>query len=503
MMKNFKKIAFVAALLSISASAVASEAEISSGGVCAVPGSETVADNASRSEGRREKAAEHLKNHYKLYGFIRNYLAYDSRESVSGTGDLFYYLPKDRDLNAAGEDLNARNQFRFLSLTSRVGLDVSGYQMGKTRIGAKMEADFYAGLTGSTGTAQFRLRQAYMHFAWDNLPLGGRTDATASVSLRMGQAWHPLAADICPVISLASGAPFGPFSRTPQITMDAWIGRHFAVTASALWQMQYTSTGPAGASANYIKYACTPEAYVGVTVRGGGFLARAGVDILSIKPRTTGTGYADVATEVLGVKVLTPTKMTVKVSDRITTFSPFIYMEYVRGGFALKGKTVLAASGEHLNLQGGYGVTAKHTDYPEDGHYEYAPIYSSSTWLTVSYGRKWQPALMLGYYQNLGSFKDLYSTDGKLVSSDDFYFCKNSFRNLNRMYRIVPYFCCNLGKFTVGVEYELTSAQFGTPYDILGNLSASGTYYDLTGRATEGLHWVTNHRVQMMFKFSF
>ena len=35
------------------------------------------------------------KNNFKLYGFIRNYFVYDSRESVSGTGDLFYYLPKD------------------------------------------------------------------------------------------------------------------------------------------------------------------------------------------------------------------------------------------------------------------------------------------------------------------------------------------------------------------------------------------------------------------------
>ena len=41
------------------------------------------------------KKESNLKNNFKLYGFVRNYFAFDSRESVSGTGDLFYYLPKD------------------------------------------------------------------------------------------------------------------------------------------------------------------------------------------------------------------------------------------------------------------------------------------------------------------------------------------------------------------------------------------------------------------------
>ena len=29
------------------------------------------------------------KNNFKFYGFVRNYFVFDSRESVSGTGDLF------------------------------------------------------------------------------------------------------------------------------------------------------------------------------------------------------------------------------------------------------------------------------------------------------------------------------------------------------------------------------------------------------------------------------
>ena len=55
-------------------------------------------------------AQEQSKNHFKLYGFIRNYYAFDTRESLAGTEDFFYYLPKDysygTDFDASKQDLN-------------------------------------------------------------------------------------------------------------------------------------------------------------------------------------------------------------------------------------------------------------------------------------------------------------------------------------------------------------------------------------------------------------
>lgn len=454
------------ALLSVSASAIAAE----------------------KATERKTAVKEHLQSHYKFYGFIRNYMVYDSRESVAGTGDLFYYLPKDRNLNEIGEDLNRKNSFRFLSLTSRAGVDVSGYQIGRTAVGAKIEADFYAGLSGVTGTATLRMRQAYLTLGWKDLPLG--KGSRASVGLKMGQAWHPMAADLCPVFTLESGAPFGPFSRTPQLTLDANLGEHFTLTASALWQMQYTSTGPyLGASANYIKYSCIPEGYIGVTVKAGGWMTRIGADVLSIKPRSDDTVYDK------DIKVVK--KPTVKVSDRITTVSPFVYMQYVRGKFAVKAKTIYASAGEHMNIQGGYGVTRKFEEDGQDGHWEYTPTHSSSTWLTVSYGKKWVPMLMLGYYQNFGTAEDLLVEGGK-GSESSLYFSKNSFKNLNRLYRIAPSIVCNFGKLAIGLDYELSGAQFGQEKDADGN-----SLYNARGLASEGLHWVCNHRVQCMVKYTF
>ena len=110
--------------------------------------------------GQEAKKETAPKNNYKFYGFVRNYFVYDSRESISGTGDLFYYLPKDISLDASGEDINATSSFRYLSLTSRLGVDVTGYNIGNVHFSAKIEGDFYSGLSNSSkirGPENFRI----------------------------------------------------------------------------------------------------------------------------------------------------------------------------------------------------------------------------------------------------------------------------------------------------------------------------------------------------------
>ena len=105
-------------------------------------------------EAKREKKTveSHLQQHFKLYGFIRNYFTYDSRESWSGTGDLYNYQPKDENWNQTEEeaatsgverqDLNAQSTFRFLSLTTRLGVNITGYKWRHTEFSGKIEADF-------------------------------------------------------------------------------------------------------------------------------------------------------------------------------------------------------------------------------------------------------------------------------------------------------------------------------------------------------------------------
>ena len=66
-------------------------------GVSAAP-----ADSAKIA--KRQQAVSHLKQHFKLYGFIRNYFTYDSRESISGQGDLYNYQPLDERMAVFAEN---------------------------------------------------------------------------------------------------------------------------------------------------------------------------------------------------------------------------------------------------------------------------------------------------------------------------------------------------------------------------------------------------------------
>ena len=408
-------------------------------------------------------------SHFKFYGFIRNYFAFDSRESKSGTKDLFYYIPKDEALNAKGEDMNANPTFRFLAITSRVGLDVKDYQFGKTKVGAKIETDFYC-MNGNV--AVLRLRQAYATLGWDRLGKDGKQ----STSLKIGQAWHPIAADQPYVIDLETGTPFNPFSRTPQVMLDHNFSKNFTLTGGFIWQMQYLSSGPNGASDNYIKYGCTPEFYAGVTFKSNnGFTGRVGVDVLSIKPRWRNSAGD-------------------KVDDRITTVSPYVYAQYSKDAFAVNAKVVYASAGEHFNMLSGYGVT----DVNSDGSWDYAPLHSTASYLSVKYGRKFQVQGMIGHMKNLGTSKSLYEDPANpgYTSTDNVYISGNGFHNLNQIIRVTPTVVYNLGKLSFGLEYDITSAQYGK-YDVAKHVNSSN------GLVDGDLHWVTNHRLLGMVKFTF
>lgn len=414
-------------------------------------------------------SAQENKPQIKLYGFIRNYYAYDTRESVSGCEEFFYYTPKDILETADGkEDINAHGNYRFAALTSRLGMDVSGYEFKGWKMGAKIEADFYNGLSKTTGepsgaavsgTALMRLRQAYA------------TLSNGIWNIKAGQAWHPMAADMPDIFSLNTGAPFGPFSRTPQVSVEYKTGKSLSVTAATIWQMQYLSTGPYGASAVYMRNGGY-EFYAGLNYSNGGLLLRVGADLLSIVPR-----YTD------GKQIF---------HERLTTVSPFFYGQYKQGGFTAKFKTILAQAGEHLCLNGGYGVS----EVLKDGSYKYTPSVNSSSWVSLQYAQNsWQYILFGGYCKNFGTTEAL-AEKGSLGTPLGYWFSKNNYTDgrLNSMWRLTPTVIKNFGKLALGLECELTSACYGDTTEGI-NLK--------TGLYEKGLHTVTNYRVQGLLKFTF
>lgn len=90
--------------------------------------------------------------------------------------------------------------------------------------------------------------------------------------------------------------------------------------------------------------------------------------------------------------------------------------------------------------------------------------------------------------QNFGTKEALLTkADGTYYG----YYCPRS-NSMNRMFRLSPTLLYTVGKFQLGCEYEVTSVQYG-----------DGTINPANGLSQNGLHWVTNHRVQLMTKYNF
>ena len=402
-------------------------------------------------------AQENTKPSVKLYGFIRNYMDFDTRENLSSNSDQFNMIPKDEYRNDYGDDLNQRPDIHLLSITTRLGLNITGPEFLGAKTSAKIESDF-AGF-GSNNTV-LRIRQAWAKMEWEKH------------SLLVGQAWHPMMGDMMPdVFSLATGAPFTPFSRTPQARYDYKAGK-VTLTATALYQLQYLSYGPnannlesSTTSFEYARKAIIPELYFQAMYKNGGFMAGAGVDILTLKPRTE---YSDK----LGV--------TVQSDELLQSFSPTLFASYKKGNWGIKSRVTYAQNASHLNMLSGYGVTKVKYNH----EVEYGNLSSITSWIDVTYKQKLEKGTLTwclfgGYGKNLGCDKDFVNSKMMYV---------RGFKNIDNFWRVAPSVLYTHNAMQVGIEYEPTTVGYGT-------MKADGS--------VDRERYVTNHRVCLMMKYNF
>ncbi len=382
----------------------------------------------------------------KFYGFVRGDYAYDTRQSVAPNEGLFFLYPKDKSLDANGEDLNAVANSGFYAFNSRAGLDVTGSVWDATLL-AKIEADF-AGFSGANANSTvLRIRRAFMKMNWEK------------TSLLLGQEWHPMFLNVIPdVISLSAGAPFNVFNRSPQARLDYTIN-DFVLTGAALYQLQYTSAGPEGKTNNYQRNANVPELYLGVGYKKNNFQAGAFVDYLTLKPRTQASVETDAST------------LIYKMDEHLSSFSYGAYAGYTHQLLSVSAKTILGQNLSDMCMLGGYGITQRD---PATGKQEYTNFKHSTSWLNVSYGKKYKGNFFAGYTKNLG-------TDKALLQNTAVY---GEGLNMNSLYRLVGTFSYNLSKFSLGLEYEMTSADYGD----------SGTFNWEKGKYNS-THNVMNHRI--------
>lgn len=382
---------------------------------------------------------------FKFYGQVRTDLYYNSRANQETVDGLFYMYPKDRNRDPDGNDLNSTPNGNFYTLYSRLGVDVAGPQLGTAKTSAKVEMDFRG---TSTSYSVVRLRHAYFNLDW------GKS------ALLLGQTWHPLFGDVSPqILNLSVGAPFQPFSRAPQIRYR-YTNRSFQFTGAAVWQSQYLSQGPAGKSQEYIKKGCIPEVYIGANYKEGGWLAGAGIEMLSLKPRTEAIGENG---------------KSYKVNERITTLSYEAHVKYTNTKWFIGAKSVLGSNLTQASGLGGFGI--KSVD-ERTGKQQYTPIRFSSSWLNVVYGQKWKPGVFVGYAKNLG-------TSDALVS-DKLY---GTGTNLDQLMTAGAELTYNVPHWKFGLEYTLSSAWYGSLKQSNGKITDT--------------HAVCNNRIVAVAMFMF
>lgn len=386
---------------------------------------------------------------YQFYGFVRGDLFYNTRANQAPVDGNFYLYPLDNDFDSKGKDINASPNGSFYTFTTRFGVDMQGPKIGQAKSSAKVEVDF-GGFSPST--TMLRIRQAYVALEWEQ------------AKLLIGQAWHPLFGNVVPdVLNLSTGAPFQPFNREPQIALT-WHTGDFDLTASALWQLQYMSSGPEGASENYLKNSCIPEIYIGADYKQNGWIAGAGVHMISLKPRLSSTVTGNDGSE-----------LRFKVNERMTTYSCEAHLQYKAPQWRLAAKTLLASCLDHTALLGGYGISGIDQ---VTGEREYTPMRHSTSWINFTYGNKWKAHFFAGYTKKLGCSRTLITDEQYGMGL-----------NIDQICSFNMAFSYNLPHWQIGLEYVPTTAWYGDT--------------DLSNGRIINTHDVTNHRILGLVMYYF
>ena len=386
-----------------------------------------------------------------IYGFVRNYFTYDSRSCVQSNEGLFNMLPNDVNYGTNGEDLNEIPSVRFLSMTTRFGLNVTGPEIFGAKSSAKFESDFCG---ASSGTAfNLRIRQAFTKLAWEHS------------DLLVGQAWHPMSGDLMPeVFSLATGAPFNPFNRSPQVRYNYAPVKGLSFTAAALYQYQYGSVGLDGKTSNtYSRNALVPEFFVGMAAKGEHLTGGFGVNASTIAPRVVANNM--------------------RVDERLTSYSAMVFGSLKVDYLSVRAKAVYGQNTSHMQQPTGFGIVETF----ENGVNSYESIQLGSAWITMMYGKKLRYGFFAGWLKNFGSAGEKFTS---LVVRNN--------TGMDQAYRFSPIVTYKVQNMQIGLEYEHTAAAYGEYF-----VHENDYPRQLTNGTVTNTHWVANNRVCVMVKYDF
>lgn len=353
-----------------------------------------------------------------IHGFAKADVAWDSRQVVEAREGFLVFYPQKPKYDAQGEDINATPGFNSWAMTSRVNIKATGPKVLGATAMAFVEGDF----TGPSNTENnaFRLRHAYVSLAWEKW------------TVLAGQYWNPMdVPEMLPkVLALNTGAPFRSFTRSPMVKAEYKFGSS-KIIAAIYTQRDYQSSGPSGASANYLRTSGLPNFHLQYQLNRGSIIMGIGADYKMIRPRMTSDSL-------------------IIDDNKVSSFSALAYIGYSKGKFGIKGQALYGQNlSDHLML-GGYAVSS--IDPTTDAR-EYVNLNNLSSWIDCNY--RITPAVNLGlfagYSQNLGTEKDVV---GAFYGRGD---------DIASLYRLSPRVEWIYGPVQFIAEVEYTAAAFGKP----------------------------------------
>lgn len=348
----------------------------------------------------------------------------DSRKSREARDGELYFYPLKEELDINGRDLNAVQKINMLSITTRLGYRIEGFEALGAQGLSLVETDFFG--TNQDNINLLRIRHAILRLNWERS------------SLLTGMYWHPVIVDemIPGNVSFGAGAPFHSLNRAAQVRYSFKITQNVKVTGAAIVNSYHRSAGPYDAQRNSGK----PELFAQISGSSGSdFLFGFSGSYKWLRPRTE-------------IALPGPGNNRLKTEKELGSFYSHAFGMLKLNDFTLKVEGIYGQELTFLNMIGGYGkITGTDGIY---GNYDYTNLNTLSLWLDASYKLgKWSLGFFAGR-QSLHGADENYSNIGSATNDD-----------LSQIFRLSPRAVYTIDKLQFAFEYMLTGAVYGKTWD--------------------------------------
>lgn len=396
-----------------------------------------------------------------VYGFVRNDIYYNSRRNLDLRDGVLDVYPLDATnlptrtgttLTAnPNDDANAVPQLGYSAIVTRLGVRFGGITAFGAKISGILETDFFGITNGTAGSGSgtenlLRLRHAYAAMDW------------TKTQVMIGQYWNPNFIPKCfpGTANFSTGIPFNPFSFVPQVRLTHKLGKEMSLMGM-IFGYDLAGFSPAGTFAvgsgvDAQKFSTTPAFAAQLGYENKKFLATVGLEGNTLTPKISDT--KNTSTGVFGG---TGTGNVQKnISNSLFTLNLLAFAKLTTDKVTMKFHTTY---GQSYTQYVGLGGFAEYRD-ATTGEWKYSAQNQLNMWgeFISTKSKKVQPAVFVGYLQNLGLSNAISSSSvragtlafqGRGISTA-------TGRTFDNLLRISPRIDFYSGKMKLALEYELS-----------------------------------------------